>query len=154
MEPLAEQSSGQEPPATRRSQRPWLWVGVVVATALAIWVYTRVFAPTVVGTWSNRATVNQITFTFADDGSGSMTIGAARLPYRYRFDQTHDPAWLDLDANAEGKPVTIRAIAQFARGDKLKIRMPQTGTPDVRPTEFLENDLENTILLTRVEPSS
>ncbi len=154
MEPVAEQGSGPERPASQRSQRPWVWVGVVVAAALAIWVYTRVFAPTLVGTWSNRATENQITFTFADDGSGSMTIGAAHLPYRYRFDQAHDPAWLDLDATANGKPVTVRAIAELTRGNKLKIRMPHTGTPGVRPTEFVKDDVENTILLTRVEPSS
>jgi hypothetical protein len=154
MEPAAGQTSTQEPPAPRRSQRPWVWVGVVIAAAVAIWVYTWVFAPKLVGTWSNHASENQITFTFTEDGSGSLTIGTAHLPYRYRFDQTHDPAWLDLEAEANGKPVTIRAIAEFARGRKLKIRMPHTGSPSARPTQFVKDDLENTILLTRVEPAS
>jgi hypothetical protein len=131
-----------------------MWVVVVVAVAVALWAYPRVFAPTVVGTWSNRATENRVTFTFNDDGSGTMMIGSAQLPYRYRLDRTHDPVWLDLDATAEGKTVTIRAIAEFARGNRLKIRMPHTGTPGVRPTQFVNDDLENTILLTRVEPAS
>jgi hypothetical protein len=131
-----------------------VWAGLVAATALAIWIYTLVSAPTVVGTWSNRATDNPVAFTFNDDGSGSMTIGTAQLPYQYRFDQTRNPAWLDLDATAEGRSVSIRAIAQFARGDKLKIRMPHTRALDIRPTEFEERDLENTILLTRTKPSS
>jgi hypothetical protein len=117
-------------------------------------VYTLVSEPTLAGTWSNRATDNPVTFTFNEDGSGSMTIGAAQLPYGYRFDQTRNPAWLDLDATAKGRSVSIRAIAQFARGDKLKIRMPHTRAPDIRPTEFEEHDLENTILLTRIKPSS
>lgn len=153
MEPVAEQRSGPEPPAPRQNQRPWVWVGVVIAAAAAIWVYSKVFTPTLVGTWSNRATENQITFTFADDGSGSMTIGAARLPYRYRFDQTHDPAWLDLDATVENQPVTVRAIVAFMRGDKLKIRMFHKN-PSTRPTEFITNDVDDTILLTRVGPAS
>jgi hypothetical protein len=153
MEPVAAPTSGQEPSPPRLSQRPWVWVGVTLAAAAVIWIYSKAFAPTLVGTWSNRATENTISFTFADDGSGSMTIGAANLPYRYRFDQTQDPAWLDLDAAPNGRPVTIRAIATFARG-KLKIRMPHTGTPSVRPTEFVKDDIENTILLTRVEPAS
>lgn len=153
MEPIAAPSSGPEPSAPRPSQRPWVWVGVILAAAAVMWIYSKAFAPTLVGTWSNRATENPVTFTFADDGSGSMTIGAASLSYRYRFDQTQDPAWLDFDATSNGRPVTIRAIAEFTRG-KIKIRMPHTGTPGVRPTEFVKDDIENTILLTRVEPAS
>jgi hypothetical protein len=34
------------------------------------------------------------------------------------------------------------------------IRMPHTRSPGDRPTEFLPNDVENTILLTRIESSS
>lgn len=128
---------------------------MVAATALAIWAYAVLSAPSsLVGTWSNRAADNPVQFTFNDDGSGAMTIGAARLPYRYHFDRTRKPAWLDLDATVEGREVAIRAIAQFARKDKLKIRMPHTRALDIRPTEFVDNDLENTILLTRVEPGS
>lgn len=127
---------------------------MAAATALAIWMYGVFSAPTLVGTWSNRAEDSPITFTFSDDGSGTMTIGSARLSYQYRLDQTRDPAWLDLDAAADGRSVSIRAIAQFARRDKLKIRMPHTRAVDIRPTEFVDNDLENTILLTRVEPGS
>jgi len=154
MEQVAPADEGTPAPEVPRSRRPWMWIGLVVAVALALWTYPRMFAPTVVGTWSNRAADNQVTFTFNDDGSGTMSIGAAQLQYRYRFDRTHDPVWLDLDATTEGKPVTIRAIAEFARGNRLKVRMPHTGTPGVRPTEFVANDLENTILLTRVEPAS
>jgi len=153
MEHVAQPTEGASSP-TPRSRRPWVWVGVVAAAAVALWVYPKVFAPTLVGTWSNRTPDNQVTFTFNDDGSGAMTIGAAQLRYRYRFDRAHDPAWLDLDAATEGKSVTIRAIAEFARGDKLKIRMPHTGAPGIRPPEFVDNDIENTILLTRVEPAS
>lgn len=138
----------------RFDRRILVWVGVAVAVAAAFWIYTRVTAPTLVGTWSNRAAENRVTFVFNPDGSGSMSIGNAQLPYRYRFDQSRDPGWLDLDGTADGKPVTIRAIAEFVRGDRLKIRMPHTRTPGVRPTEFVENDLENTILLTRVDPAS
>lgn len=154
MEDVAQTNEGAGPPAPPRGRRAWVWVGVVVAAAVALWVYPRVFAPTLVGTWSNRATENRVTFTFNDDGSGTLTIGAANLPYRYRFDRSHDPVWLDLDAVTEGKTVTIRAIAEFARRDKLKIGMPHTAAPGVRPTEFADNDLENTILLTRVEPAT
>jgi hypothetical protein len=127
---------------------------VAAGTALAIWFYGVLSPPTLVGTWSNRAADNPITFTFHDDGSGTMTIGSARLLYQYRLDQTREPAWLDLDATADGKPVSIRAIAQFARRDKLRIRLPHTRAVDIRPTEFTDDDLENTILLTRVEPGS
>jgi hypothetical protein len=154
MEQVAQADEGASSPKTPRNRRPWVWGGVVLAAAVALWGYSKVFAPTLVGTWSNRASENQVTFTFNDDGSGSMTIGAAQLRYRYHFDRTHDPVWLDLDATSEGKYVTIRAIAEFARGDKLKIRLPHTGSPGVRPTEFVDNDIENTILLTRVEPAS
>jgi hypothetical protein len=154
MEHVAQASEGAQPPAPPRSRRPWVWGIVVVVAAVALWAYPRLFAPTLVGTWSNRTTENQITFTFNDDGSGTMAIGVAQLPYRYRFDRTHDPVWLDLDATTEGKTITIRAIAEFVRGGRLKIRMPHTGAPGVRPTEFVDNDLENTILLTRVEPAS
>jgi uncharacterized protein (TIGR03067 family) len=153
MEPVAQASEGAAPPATPRSRRPWVWVAVVVVAAVVLWVYPRVFAPTLVGTWSNRATENQITFTFNDDGSGAMTIGTAQLQYHYRVDRTHDPAWLDLDATVENKSVTVRAIVEFSRGDKLKIRMFHK-TPGTRPTEFIINDVDDTILLTRVEPTS
>jgi hypothetical protein len=138
----------------RFDRRALVWLGVVAAVAAALWIYTRVTAPTLVGTWSNRATENRVTFVFNPDGSGSMSIGNAHLPYRYRFDPRRDPAWLDLEGSAEGKTVTIRAIAEFVRGDRLKIRMPPTRTPGDRPAEFVDNDLENTILLTRVEPAS
>ncbi len=153
-EHLPEQSGRQDPPAAPPNRRPWVWAGLAAATALAIWIYTLVSEPTLVGTWSNRATDNPVAFTFNDDGSGSMTIGAAQLPYQYRFDQTRNPAWLDLDATAEGRSVSIRAIAEFARRDKLKIRMPHTRALDIRPSVFEENDLENTILLTRITPPS
>jgi hypothetical protein len=83
-----------------------------------------------------------------------MVIGSARLDYRYTFDQAQQPAWLDLDAAPNGSPVTIRAIAEFAPGGKLKIRLPFTRTPGTRPTEFVGNDIENTILLTRAESAS
>lgn len=154
MEQLAQPGEATDSPQNPRSRRPWIWIALVVAVVFALWAYPRLFAPTLVGTWSNRATENQVSFTFNDDGSGTMTIGAAQLQYRYRFDRTHDPAWLDLDAASERKTVTIRAIAEFARGNRLKIRMPHTGTPGARPTEFVDNDIENTILLTRVEPAS
>lgn len=153
-EALPEPTGPPDPPPNPRSPRPWWWAGAVLIVALGIWVYSSVSAPTLVGTWSNRATDNPITFTFNHDGSGAMTIGTAQLPYRYQFDKARNPAWLDLDASAEGRSVSIRAIAQFARGDKLKIRMPHTRAPDIRPTEFVDSDLENTILLTRIPPAS
>lgn len=153
-EHLPEQGGRQDPPSPSRNRRPWVWAALVAVTALGIWVYTLVSEPVLVGTWSNRATDNPIVFTFNEDGSGSMTIGAAQLPYQYRFDRTRSPAWLDLDATVEGRSVSIRAIAQFPRGDKLKIRMPHTRAPNIRPTEFEDNDLENTILLTRTTPPS
>lgn len=155
-EHLPEPTGRPDPssPTPPRTLRPWLWVGAVLVTALAVWVYSLISAPTLVGTWSNRATDNPVSFTFNDDGSGAMAIGTAQLAYQYRFDQTRNPAWLDLDATTEGRSVSIRAIAQFARGDKLKIRMPHTRALDIRPTEFVDDDLENTILLTRITPAS
>jgi uncharacterized protein (TIGR03067 family) len=128
-----------------------MWAGIAVAVAAALWAYSRGSGPSLVGEWSNRAPQNTITFLFKDDGSGAMSIGASQLPYQFRFDRTHDPAWLDLEARPDGRTVTIRAIAEFARGGKLIIRMPHTGSPGERPTEFIPNDVENTILLTRVE---
>ena len=100
------------------------------------------------------ATDNRIGFTFNPDGSGAWLIGSARLEDRYTFDQTRRPAWLDLNAAPDGRPITIRAIAEFASDGRLKIRMPFPRTPDVRPTEFVDNDIENTILLRRVESAS
>jgi hypothetical protein len=132
----------------------WIAVGVALAAAAAIWAYVALTRPSLVGVWSNRAPQNAVTFVFREDGSGAMSIGASQLPYQYRFDQTHEPAWLDLEARPEGRAVTIRAIAEFARGGKLMIRMPHTRSPGDRPTEFLPNDVENTILLTRIESSS
>jgi hypothetical protein len=128
-----------------------MWAGIAVAVAAALWAYSRGSAPSLVGSWSNRAPQNAVTFLFKEDGSGAMSIGASQLPYQYRFDRTHDPAWLDLEARPEGRAVSIRAIAEFARGGKLMIRMPHTRSPGERPTEFIPNDVENTILLTRVE---
>ncbi len=153
-EHLPEQGGRQDPPTPSRKRRPWVWAALVAVTALGIWVYTLVSEPVLVGTWSNRATDIPIVFTFNEDGSGSMTIGVAQLPYQYRFDQTRNPAWLYLDATVEGRSVSIRAIAQFTRGDKLKIRMPHTRAVDIRPNELVDNDLENTIILTRITPAS
>lgn len=135
-------------------KRVWLWAGIAVAVGAALWAYSRLSEPSLVGTWSNRAPQNTVTFVFKDDGSGAMSIGTAQLPYQYRFDRTRDPAWLDLDARAEGRPVMIRAITKFSRDDKLIIRLPHTRTPGERPADFLSDDVENTILLTRVEPGS
>ena len=141
------------PPNTRT-----LFFALVIGTlaaALGLWAYSRLSPPSLEGAWSNSATDNRIDFTFNPDGSGAWLIGSARLEYRYTFDQTHRPAWLDLDATApNGQPVTVRAIAEFASGGRLKIRMPFPQTPDVRPTEFVDNDIENTILLGRVESAS
>ncbi len=136
------------------TRRVWLWAGIAAAVGAALWAYSRFSEPSLVGTWSNRAPQNTVTFVFQEDGSGAMSIGAAQLPYQYRFDRTRDPAWLDLDARAEGRPVMIRAITKFSRADKLIIRLPYTGTPGERPADFLSDDVENTILLTRVEPGS
>lgn len=140
---------------TPRNTRTLVIIGALVAAALGFWAYSRLSAPSLEGAWSNGATDNRIGFTFNPDGSGAWLIGSARLEYRYTFDQTHQPAWLDLDATApNGNSVTIRAIAEFAPGGRLKIRMPFTRTPDARPTEFVGNDVENTILLRRVESAS
>ena len=140
---------------TPPNTRTWLVIGALVAAALGLWAYSRLSAPSLEGAWSNGATENRINFTFNPDGSGAWLIGSARLEYRYTFDQTHRPAWLDLDATVpNGRPVTIRAIAEFAPGGRLKIRMPFPRTPDARPTEFVDNDIENTILLRRVESAS
>ena len=140
---------------TPPNTRTLLVIGALVAAALGFWAYSRLSAPSLEGAWSNGATDNRIDFTFNPDGSGTWLIGSARLEYRYTFDQTHRPAWLDLDATApNGQPVTIRAIAEFAPDGRLKIRMPFPQTPDVRPTEFVDNDIENTILLRRVESAS
>jgi len=146
------------PPNTRTlngiDKRPLLVIGALVAAALGLWAYNRLSAPSLEGAWSNGATDNRIDFTFNPDGSGTWLIGSARLEYRYTFDQTHRPAWLDLNAAPDGRPVTIRGIAEFAPDGRLKIRMPFPRTPDVRPTEFVDNDVENTILLKRVESAS
>ena len=139
---------------TPPNTRTLLLIGALVAAALGLWAYSRLSAPSLEGTWSNGATDNRIGFTFNPDGSGAWLIGSARLEYRYTFDQTRRPPWLDLDAAPNGNPVTIRAIAEFAPGGRLKIRMPFPRTPDTRPTGFVDNDIENTILLKRVEPAS
>ena len=140
---------------TPPNRRTLLIIGALVAAVLGLWAYSRLSAPSLEGAWSNGATENRIDFTFNPDGSGAWLIGSARLEYRYTFDRTRQPAWLDLDATApDGRPVTIRAIAEFAPGGRLKIRMPFPRTPDTRPTEFVDNDIENTILLTRVESAS
>ena len=139
------------PPNTRML----LVIGALVAAALGFWAYSRLSAPSLAGAWSNGATDNRIGFTFNPDGSGAWLIGSARLEDRYTFDQSRRPAWLDLAATApNGQPVTIRAIAEFAPGGRLKIRMPFPRTPDARPTEFVDHDIENTILLKRVESTS
>ena len=139
---------------TPPNRRTWLIIGALVAAVLGLWAYSRLSAPSLEGVWSNSATDNRISFTFDPDGSGALLIGSSRLEYRYTFDRTRRPAWLYLDAAPDGRPVTIRAIAEFAPGGRLKIRMPFTRTPDTRPTEFADNDIENTILLTRVESAS
>ncbi len=147
-------STPPSPSGTTRftmTRRAWLWAGVAVAVAAGIWAYSRGSGPSLVGEWSNRAPQNTVTFLFREDGSGAMSIGTSQLHYQYRFDRTHDPAWLDLNARAEGRSVTIRAIAKVSRDDKLIIRMPHTRTPGERPDKFLSDDVENTILLTRVE---
>ena len=140
--------------ASRANRRTWLWLGLVAVAVALIWVYTRGGAPSLVGVWSNRAPQNQVTLTFQSNGSGAMAIGDARLEFQYTLDRTHTPAWLDLHGVVEGRTVTIRAIAELARNDKLRIRMPHTRTPGERPTEFVADDVENTILLTRVESAS
>jgi hypothetical protein len=142
--------------APRMSTRTRAWIagGLAVAAAAATWAYVALTGPSLVGVWSNRAPQNAVTFVFREDGSGSLSIGASQLPYQYRFDERHEPAWLDLEARPEGRAVTIRAIVEFARGGKLMIRMPHTRSPGDRPTEFIPNDVENTILLTRVESPS
>jgi hypothetical protein len=153
--PAPSSPSGEGRVVTNR--RAWIWAGVVVAAAAAIWAYSRLSEPSLIGTWSNRAPQDTIVFEFKEDGSGAMSIGTSQLPYQYRYDGTRDPAWLDLEAKpggTAGTPVTIRAIAEFAGREKLKIRMPHTRTPGERPTEFIANDLENTILLTRAETGS
>jgi hypothetical protein len=141
-------------PAPRANRRIWLWLALVAIAAAAIWAYPKVGAPSLVGQWSNRTPQNQVTFTFERNGSGAMSIGDARLEFQYTLDRSHVPAWLDLRGAVEGKPVTIRAIAELPRRDKLKIRMPHTRTPGERPTEFVADDVESTILLTRVESAS
>lgn len=138
----------------RPSTRVILGLGAIVIAAIAIWAYPEFSAPSLTGAWSNGAPENRIDFTFNSDGSGAMVIGSARLDYRYTFDQTQRPAWLNLDAAPNGSPVTIRAIAEFAPGGKLKIRLPFPRTPDARPTEFVDNDIENSILLKRAESAS
>lgn len=138
----------------RPSTRVILGVGAIVIVTVAIWAYTELSPPSLTGAWSNGAPENRIDFTFNPDGSGTMAIGSSRLDYRYTFDRTKRPAWLDLDAAPNGEPVTIRAIAEFAPGGKLKIRLPPTRAFGIRPTEFVDNDIENTILLKRAESAS
>ncbi|MFZ5861333.1 MAG: hypothetical protein ACOYXR_00590 [Nitrospirota bacterium] len=147
-------STPLEKPRGPARKRVWILAGAVVAVAAAIWAYSTFSRPSLVGAWSNRAPQNTVAFLFKEDGSGAMSIGDAQLPYQYRFDRTHNPAWLDLEARPNGRPVTIRAIAKFARGGKLIIRMPHTRSPGDRPAEFIPDDVENTILLTRVESDS
>lgn len=131
--------------------RTTIAIALLALAVVAVFVYTRLTPPTLVGAWSNQAPTDRIGFTFRDDGTGVMTIGNARLDYRYRLDRTHRPAWLDLDAAPNGAPVTIKAIVEFVPGGKLKIRLPFTRTPGARPEAFVENDIENTILLTRLD---
>jgi hypothetical protein len=127
---------------------------VAVAATVVIWAHTKGNPPSLVGVWSNRTPQNQVTFRFEHDGSGAMSIGNARQEFQYTLDRSHTPAWLDLRGAVEGRTFTIRAIAELPRHDRLKIRMPHTQTPGERPTEFVRDDVENTILLTRVESAS
>jgi len=137
----------------RPATRSLLWVVAVLLAALAIWAYTRLSTPSLLGTWSNGATESPVSFVFNPDGSGTMVLGKARLDYRYTFDPGRKPAWLDLET-VGAAPVTIRAIAEFAPGGRLKIRMPFTRAPGTRPSEFIDDDVENTILLKRGESAS
>ncbi len=138
----------------RPSTRVMLGLGAIGLAAIAVWAYTAFTPPSLTGAWSNGAPENRIDFTFNPDGSGTMAIGAAHLTYRYLFDRTKRPAWLDLETAPTGTTVTIRAIAEFAPGGKLKIRLPPPRAFGIRPIEFVDDDIENTILLTRVESAS
>lgn len=135
----------------RLDKRAGLAIALFLLAVLGVWLYLRLPPTSLVGAWSNQAPTNRIGFTFREDGSGMMTIGDARLDYRYRFDRAHQPPWLDLHAAPNGAPVTIKAIAEFPSNNRLKIRLPFTRTPGERPQGFPADDVENTILLTRVE---
>jgi len=119
----------------------------VVVVVVAVWMWLRT-PPPITGTWSN-GTPGDVTFVFNPDGTGSLMLGTNRLPYRYEFDRSQRPMWLDLHATPpEGQPVTIRAIVEFPARDRMKVRMFHR-TPTTRPTEFDERDIEDTILVRR-----
>jgi hypothetical protein len=110
-------------------------------------------ASVLTGVWTNDAGdtgESRVIFVFRSEGTGNMTTSDKRLNFRYTFNESQSPAWLDLVATPSNDTiVTIKAIAEIIPGGRLRIRMPFTATPSVRPTRFDDSDYENTVVLSR-----
>jgi hypothetical protein len=69
--------------------------------------------------------------------------------FRYVFDYTKDPIWLDFHYSREGKPYQACLIVRYIDENHLQWF---TYFNDVRPADFPDGDQGNVMTLTRVNP--
>lgn len=130
-------------------------IGVVAAAMGAVAAQDANYIGKWQGTDSSGGTATVI---FGQDGSftmfidGTEVIGdSADIKVRYAFDLSKDPAWLDIIVyDADGKELgRMLSIVKFTDPDTMLWRMYDDHT--VRPTEFDENDTEDTVKITRIK---
>lgn len=102
------------------------------------------------GTWSGEDSAN-ITgvVTFREDGTGTMEYNNTTYAFRYQFDYSRTPIWLDLLYSREGKPFQARLIVKYPDENHLQWF---TFFNDVRPADFPDGESGNVMTLTRVNP--
>lgn len=103
-----------------------------------------------IGLWEDiGATDKKTVIVFRENGTGTISFDYQVSDLKYVIDYSKKPVWLDLIYSREGKPYRAKMIVQFLDNNQLKWR---TFFNEKRPTEFIPEDSDNTITLSRVNP--
>jgi hypothetical protein len=87
-----------------------------------------------VGVWSGVDSENtKGMVTFRENGTGTMEFANNAYDFRYCFDYSKRPIWLDLLYSREGKPFRARLIVKYLDENNLQW---YTFFSEVRPEKF------------------
>lgn len=99
------------------------------------------------GTWTGTDSANLTgVVTFNENGTGTMKYNDTNYEFRYQFDYTKKPIWLDFLYSREGRAFQARLIVRYIDENHLQWF---TFYNDVRPADFPDGDNGNVMTLTR-----
>ena len=103
-----------------------------------------------IGEWSGiDSKGSKAIILFRENGTGYISFDKELYRFNYVFDYSKNPVWLDLISSRKGRPFRAKLIVRFMGKNRFKFR---TFFNEKRPSEFLEDDLKNTVFLTKITP--